>query len=400
MLINEDCLRAFSNMESASVDLAYLDPPFGTQKRQTLRNAQGRKYAFSDVWASREAYLSFMKARLLEVRRLLKDTGSVFLHCDSRASHHLRLVLDSVFGEENFRSEIIWSYKRWSSSKKGLLAGHQTIFFYSKTANFKFNTLYGEYSPTTNLDQILQARSRNGDGKSCYRKDAAGNVVLGGEKRGVPMSDVWEIPFLNPKARERTGYPTQKPVELLERILKLATDEGDLVLDPFCGSGTALVAASLLGRRHVGIDVNPAAIALCEQRLIAPARTESALLKTGSAAYLTKSEQELAILRQFGCDIVQRNRGIDAILKRHCLGKPVAIRLQKPDESAAEAMQLLVSAGVKKGCSFLVLVLQDNAEAAELADAPANMIVLNSYGRELQRRLDALMNGPLPDGGK
>lgn len=158
----------------------------------------------------------------------------------------MRIILDDEFGESNFRSEIIWAYKRWSNAKKGLLSGHQTIFFYSKTDNFKFNTMYTEYSPTTNVDQILQERVRNSAGKASYKYDKKGDIVIAKEKKGVPLSDVWEIPFLNPKARERTGYPTQKPVELLEKIIKISTDEGDSVFDPFCGSGTTLVAAKIL----------------------------------------------------------------------------------------------------------------------------------------------------------
>ena len=244
--------------------MVYLDPPFFTQKKQSLKNSQGKEYEFSDIWGSRNEYIFFMRERLLEIKRILKESGTVFLHCDSTASHYLRVLLDEIFGEDNFRSEIIWSYKRWSNSKKGLLAGHQTIFLYSKTSKYKFNTIYCNYSPTTNLDQILQERVRNEDGKASYKRDMSGNIVIGKEKRGVPLSDVWEIPFLNPKAKERTGYPTQKPIELLERIIKISTDEGDIVLDPFCGSGTTLVAAKLLGRRYLGIDINPSAIYLCK----------------------------------------------------------------------------------------------------------------------------------------
>jgi len=116
-----------------------------------------------------------------------------------------------VFGVENFQSEIIWVYRRWSSSKKGLLNAHQTIYFYSKTKNFKFNTLYTDYSPTTNIDQILQARARNEKGKAVYRRDQNGDIVIGKEKKGVPLSDVWNIPFLNPKAKEESDTQHRNP---------------------------------------------------------------------------------------------------------------------------------------------------------------------------------------------
>lgn len=391
MLINNDCLIALQSVDDASVDVAYLDPPFFTQKKQILKDSKGQQYEFSDEWESREAYLSYIKERLLEVRRVLKDSGTIFLHCDSTASHYLKVLMDEVFGDSNFQSEIIWSYKRWSNSKKGLLAGHQTIYFYSKTKNYKFNTLYCDYSPTTNLDQILQERVRNNEGKSTYRRDVDGNVIWGKEKQGVPLSDVWEIPFLNPKAKERTGYPTQKPIELLERIIKISTNEGDTVLDPFCGSGTTLVAAKLLGRKYIGIDINPAAIELSEKRLENPIKSESHLLKLGAKAYQTKTEDELAILQSLDCDVVQRNKGIDAILKKHYLGKPVAVKLQKESESILDAISLLSEAGKKRSCSFLVLILRETLRVDSEVSIPTNMVVLTRHETEMECQLDRMM---------
>jgi len=391
MIINDDCLAALRSINADTIDMVYLDPPFFTQKKQILKDASGREYTFSDVWSSKTEYLQFIEARLIEIKRVLKETGSVFLHCDCIAAHHLRVLLDNIFGEDNFRSEIIWTYKRWSNSKKGLLAGHQTIFFYSKSSNYKFRTLYCDYSPTTNLDQILQERARNEKGKSSYKKDNQGNIVFGKEKQGVPLSDVWAIPFLNPKAKERTGYPTQKPIELLERIIKISTDEDDIVLDPFCGSGTTLVAAKLLGRRYIGIDINPAAVELSQKRLRDPIKTESILMKVGPNAYQTKTEKELAILSQFDCDIVQRNKGIDAILKKHYLGAPVAIKIQKSTESISLAIKLLCDAGEKRKCSFLVLILQNSSVVDLLRNVPDNMIVLNSYESEMEHQIDHLI---------
>lgn len=172
-------------------------------------------YEFDDIWNTREEYLSFMKARLTEMRRVLKSDGSIFVHCNHDAVHYLRILLDEIFSEENFRSEIIWSYKRWSNSQKGLIPNHQTILYYTKTQHYKYHTIYQDYSPTTNVDQILQDRVRNKSGKCEYKKDSDGEAVIGKEKKGVPLSDVWDIPFLNPKAKERVGYPTQKPVALL-----------------------------------------------------------------------------------------------------------------------------------------------------------------------------------------
>ena len=394
-LINDDCLDAFHSIESSSIDMVYLDPPFFTQKRQSLRDSDGKEYVFSDVWQSRSEYLSFIEIRLREIRRVLKESGTVFFHCDSTAAHYIKILLDNIFGENNFQSEIVWCYKRWSNSRNGLLAGHQTIFFYSKTRHYKFKTVYCDYSPTTNIDQILQERIRNEKGKASYKKDENGNVVFGKEKRGVPLSDVWNIPFLNPKAKERTGYPTQKPIELLERIIEISTDEGDVVLDPFCGSGTTLVASKLLRRDFIGIDINPAAIELCKKRLELPSKTESTLLKVGANAYSTKSEQELAILRQFDCDIVQRNRGIDAILKKHYMNAPVAVKIQKKNETVEQAIRLLSDAGRKRSCSFTVLILQNEITPHEIYDVPDNMIILNSYELEVRRKIERYMKEEL-----
>ncbi|MCT8136478.1 site-specific DNA-methyltransferase [Anaerobacillus sp. CMMVII] len=202
-LLLGDCLEKLIEVESNSVDLIYLDPPFFTQKTQKLKTRDNSKeYSFHDSWDSIEHYKAFIKERLVACQRVLKETGSIFLHCDKSASHYLRTVLDEVFGMDNFQSEIIWSYKRWSNSKKGLLNSHQTIYFYSKTDKFKFNTIYTDYAPSTNIDQILQDRIKDENGKSIYKKDEDGNVILGKEKKGVPLSDVWNIPYLNPKAKK------------------------------------------------------------------------------------------------------------------------------------------------------------------------------------------------------
>ena len=373
-------------LESDSIDMIYLDPPFFTQREQKLSDSNGKEYSFADSWKSREEYLDYMKIRLIEMRRILKPEGNIFLHCDTSASHYLRVLLDKVFGDKNFRSEIIWSYKRWSNSQRGLIPNHQTILYYSKTGDYKFHTIFKDYSPTTNIDQILQERERNG-GKSVYKKDENGDVVSAKAKKGVPLSDVWEIPFLNPKAKERTGYPTQKPIELLEQIITISTDECDLILDPFCGSGTTLVSAKLMNRNYIGMDISKEAVELSQSRLEAPVKSSSILLKKGVDAYKTKTEEELAILKQFDCDIVQRNKGIDAILKKHYLDSPVAIKIKKENESITEAIQLLTAAGKKKKCSFTILIADDSMFLEEIV--PNNMVILKRYDIEAQKQIEA-----------
>lgn len=390
MVIHGDCLDILKQIDSNSVDMIYLDPPFFTQKMQSLKDTQGTEYFFGDVWNSREEYLDYMKVRVYELKRVLKDTGSIFLHCDEKASHYLRIILDDIFGEENFRSEIIWTYKRWSNSKKGLLPGHQTIFFYSKTNNYKFNIIYTEYSPTTNIDQILQERVRDNRGKAIYKHDDNGEVILSKEKKGVPMSDVWEIPFLNPKAKERVGYPTQKPIELLERIVRISTDVGDTVLDPFCGSGTTMVAAELFNRKGIGIDISRDAVEISENRLKNPYKTESRLMKLGIESYKTKSDVDSAILNQLDCDVVQRNKGIDGFLKKYYKNAPVAVKIQKATESFSEAVELLKNAGKRKKCSATVLIRTQNDNLTRHVDIPSNMIIIDDYKIQLEHELEEM----------
>lgn len=352
-----DCRRKLSELDSNSVDLIYFDPPFFTQKKHSLvTRDESKKYEFNDSWESLEDYLELIESCLIECERVLKSTGSVFLHCDKVASHYIRVVLDKVFGMKNFRSEIIWSYKRWSNSKKGLLNSHQNIYFYSKTKDFKFNQFYTDYAASTNVDQILQDRKKTANGKSVYKTDKNGEIVLGKAKKGVPLSDTWEIPYLNPKAKERVGYPTQKPVLLLKQIIKIVTDEGDLVLDPFCGSGTTCVAAKSMNRDFIGIDASKDAVELANKRLEEMIITDSALLKKGTQSYIEKSAQELAILKSIEAVPVQRNSGIDGFLKTHFDGKPVPVKIQSKNETIEDAIEKLERASKRKGYNLKIVI--------------------------------------------
>ncbi|MDR2425833.1 MAG: DNA adenine methylase [Endomicrobium sp.] len=355
MLLLGDCLKKIKKIIPSSVDLIYLDPPFFTQTKQILKDKNLKEYSFDDTWKDIDEYKAFIKVRVKACRKVLKDTGSIFLHCDKIASHHLRVILDEVFGVGNFQSEIIWSYKRWSNAKKGLLNSHQVIFFYSKTGNFTFNTLFTDYSETTNVDQIFQKRKRDKNGKIVYQKNDSGECELIEQKNGVPLSDVWEIPYLNPKAKERVGYPTQKPILLLEQIIKIASNKGDTVLDPFCGSGTTLVAAKLLGRNYIGIDISPDAVELTEKRLEKPIKTESMLLKKGKSAYTNQNNSILDLLRKIDAEPVQRNKGIDGFLRIDGKMKPIPIRIQRNSETVEYAQKQLSNAIVKNGFRLAIL---------------------------------------------
>lgn len=353
-----DCLDLMREMPPGSADLAYVDPPFFTQKVHQLHTRDRTKsFSFADFWRSHEEYATFLSDRLFEVHRVLSDKGSIFFHCDRSANHIVRLLLDELFGSENFRAEIIWHYRRWSNSRRGLLPAHQTIFYYTKSDDFTFHAVMGEYSPATNVDQLLQRRTRDEFNKSIYDRDDNGHVIPNGRKAGVPMSDVWDIPFLNPKAKERTGYPTQKPVLLLERIIQLSTNEGDVVLDPFCGSGTALVAAALLNRRAIGLDISHDAVELAKQRLVNPQRTDSALLALGRESYRNADEAALSLLAGLDYVPVHRNSGIDAILRQDIEGTPIPIRIQRQHETIGEAAQKLFHASESKGARVMFLVV-------------------------------------------
>ena len=380
-----NCVEKLKEIEANKVDLIYFDPPFFTQRKHSLTNKDNSKtYEFDDKYNSIEEYLELVENVLLESKRVLKNTGSVFLHCDKTASHNIRVVMDKIFGRENFQSEIIWSYKRWSNAKKGLLNSHQVIFFYSKTQDFKFNTLYTDYSATTNLDQILQDRERNENGKSVYKKDENGNVILGKEKKGVPLSDVWEIPYLNPKAKERTGYPTQKPVLLLNQILNIVTDEGDLVVDPFCGSGTTCVSAKSLKRQFIGIDISKDAVELANSRLEEMVISESNLLNKGTSEYQEKTEKELAILQNINAFPVQRNSGIDGFLKDHFEGMPVPVKIQGEYETIEDAIEKLEKASYGKDYKMKILIQTRETGISRLFGFESDVTIIKSL--ELQTK--------------
>ena len=396
MILNDialgDCLERIKELDSDSIDLVYRDPPFFTQKMQKLSSDEGIEFVFDDSWNSMEEYLEYISIRIEECKRVLKKTGSIFVHCDRNASHYIKIELDKIFGINNFQSEIIWTYRRWSNSKKGLLNNHQVIFFYSKSKDFKFNKLYTDYSETTNVDQILQDRVRDEQGKSRYKKDENGNVVMSQAKKGVPLSDVWEIPYLNPKAKERVGYPTQKPIILLEQIISLVTQEGDVVLDPFAGSGTTLVAAKILNRNFYGIDQLEDAVHLSRTRLKNIVKTESILLKKGKKAYQNLDEKYLTIIKSMGAVPVQRNNGIDGFMKDQLDNGMVAIRVQRETETLDETIAKIEKACQHKQCSYKVVIRThfDYIDTRVYYNTMSNLIVIDDYNLQVIDVIDTL----------
>ena len=235
------------------------------------------------------AYLAYMSARLLACKRVLKETGSIYLHCDPTAGHYLKLLMDGVFGTAQFRNEIIWAYKSRPQAKRYFGRKHDTILFYSKTDDYVFNWV--DVARPLTQESISKYRLVDEDGRK-YRlqgRGITGSPIRSAKdvdpkwelerpelivrdyldvKVGVAREDWWmDINLLNQAAKERLGYPTQKPLALLERIIRASSNPGDLVLDPFCGCGTAVEAAQNLGRRWLGIDVEPLAVDLMARRL-------------------------------------------------------------------------------------------------------------------------------------
>ena len=384
-----DCLDLLPSLKKNSVDLIYLDPPFFTDKKHKLKNRERTtEFSFGDIWESDKDYAKFLYERMIEMRNALSETGSIFVHCDKSGEHIVRALLDRVFGEDNFQSEIIWHYKRWSNSKKGLLSAHQNIYFYSKSKNFKFNTVYTSYSESTNVDQILQNRTRDEHNKSVYKRGANDKTEIAGEKKGVPLSDVWDIPYLNPKAKERVGYPTQKPLLLLERIIELASEEGDVVLDPFCGSGTTCVAAKMMNRSFIGFDISSEAVELANSRLDQPVKTESNLLKKGRDSYVTADKDALKLLGNIKFNPVQRNKGIDAILVEQYEGTPMLVRVQKTGESVHDAANLLIKAMKKKQSIKSFLIRTSGGDLFENENNYEGITIIDSPSVTLSRLLD------------
>ena len=294
-----DNLPVMRKMNSGLIDLIYLDPPFNSNRKykQPIGDG-GMREVFQDVWretdldqaecaalaerhpslygviqAARAAhggsmlsYLLMMAPRLLECRRLLKETGSIYLHCDPTASHYLKLVMDAVFGKDNFRNEIVWHYQAGTKGRKRFGRKHDYILCYGKSKQDAKTQNNPQLKTTFNpqrkpaLNPKIYNRTEEETGRK-YLVNGQGNKYYLDE--GQTCDDVWtfiqekEMNSLSSGSKERTGYPTQKPQALLERIIQASSNAGDVVLDPFCGCATTLVAAEKLGRHWIGIDVSP-----------------------------------------------------------------------------------------------------------------------------------------------
>ena len=258
------------------------------------------------------------------------------------------------------------------------MPSHQNIYFYTVSDDFTFNPIYTPYSETTNIDQIFQNRIRDKHNKTVYELGENGKFKHGKQKKGVPLNDVWEIPYLNPKAKERVGYPTQRPIFLLQRIIQLVTCERGVVLDPFFGSGTTCVTAKLLGKEYIGIDTSQEAVELSRWRLANPVKTESNLLKSGRESYINADQDALGLLNGIALNPVHRNKGIDAVLVEQFEDTPVLVRVQKSNETLSEASALLLKAKKKKQSKKVILIQTHANDLFDELEMYEGLVILQS----------------------
>ncbi len=278
-LIFGDNLLALKNLYEnpnikGKVKLIYIDPPFAT--KQDFMKDEEKAYRDKIIGAK---FIEFTRKRLIFLKGLLSENGSIFVHLDWKKGHYMKVILDELFTEVNFRNEIIWSYEKWTSpSTESFQKNHDVIYFYARGGN-DFHVIRQVTENLKNKYESGYLLGGGGGSKGLVVYDnnnpkvkemiASGKYkVVYANTEGKPLSDVWQIPFINPVAKERIGYPTQKPEALLERIIKVASNKGDIVLDAFAGSGTTLAVAEKLNRRWIGIDCGKLAIYTIQKRML------------------------------------------------------------------------------------------------------------------------------------
>lgn len=237
--------RLAGYLPTSSVDLIYADPPFGTGRPRRSRNG-----GYDDPGG--DGHIGWLRSHLEEFHRILSDRGALFLHLDWRTAPHARILLDGIFGAEHLVNEIVWAYRTGGVPRRHLARKHDTILFYAKTKAYTFHRLRERSS----------LRHNYGYSNITIQHDALGPY------RETYLRDVWEIPALRGNQKEATGYPTQKPLALLERVLGISSSAGDLVLDPFSGSGTTAVAAERSGRSWITTDTSGEALSILRSRLL------------------------------------------------------------------------------------------------------------------------------------
>ena len=382
-LILGDNLEIMKTLESESVDLIYLDPPFFSNRNyEVIWGDEGEIRSFEDRWAGGiDHYIAWLKERVALMHRLLKSTGSIFLHCDWHANAEIKVfILNKIFGANNFRNEIIWQKIR-SSKKQAKQFGnvHDMVYFYSKSDKYTFNqqfvaldqkrfeTHYNNLEPNTNRYYMLDNFTQAGQGEAKYFNGKlleppkgkhwiwtqdkideglkTGRIVFTSsgkprvkryldESKGNPVEDIWvDITPVNSQAAERIGYPTQKPEALLERIIQCASNEGDIVLDPFMGGGTTMAVADRLKRQWIGIDQSTMAVKVTELRLdkqrglfSEPYTTQLHKYDYDTLRYKDAFEFESWIIQQFGGVPHNKKGGDKGIDGKTAEGTPIQVK--------------------------------------------------------------------------
>ena len=438
-----DCLEVMEEFDERSVDLIYLDPPFnskadyniifGTQRGDDDPDDLAQLTAFTDTWewdadaqrrvdsimsaiahpahramrAFKEiypdgsgmlSYLSYMAERLAVMPRLLKNSGSIYLHCDPTASHYLKLIMDEVFGKSNFRNEIVWGYKSGGATKKWWAKKHDVLFYYAKNAKQVYF-------------QTIKEKSYNRDFKP-YRfkgvdeyEDETGWYTL------VNMKDVWQIDMIGRTSAERLGYPTQKPLALLKRIITASSDQGGLVLDPFCGCGTTVEAAHQLKRDWIGIDISSYAIEVIRRERMKDMRIDLAGVPKdlkGADDFSARKPFEyekwaVTRIRGFAPNTVQRgDGGIDgrALIFGAEQGNDLCIAQVKGGKPAIDALRAFANiiAGGKAAIGVFITLRRWDTPAVRqcIADAGTMKIGETAFNRLVMYSIDDHFRGLEP----
>ncbi len=368
VLYCDDNERRLPEFPDECVDLIYLDPPFFSNRHyEVIWGDEAEVRSFEDCWeGGMEHYIDWMRQRVIQLRRVLAPTGSLYLHCDPHASHYLKVMLDGVLGGENFRNEIVWKRTGAHGAAKRYAPIHDLILYYGASRAVTWNATFHEYSaeylgskysyhdergryrlitlfppgvrngatgqPWRGIDPTVKGMHWRHPPSRLDELDTEGMIYWGVRGRGLPqlkryldesegvaVQDVWtDLSPINSQARERLGYPTQKPEALLERIIAASSNEGDIVFDPFCGCGTTVTVAEKMRRRWVGIDISPTAVNIMRRRLIKATNTACNPAIIG----LPETQEELRALKPFEFQnwVIQKMYGTHSVRKSWDMG--------------------------------------------------------------------------------
>jgi DNA modification methylase len=391
-LILGDNLEILKTIETETVDLIYLDPPFFSNRNyEVIWGDSGEVRSFEDRFSGGiDHYIGWLKERVIEMHRILKPTGSIFLHCDHHANAYIRVfILDKVFGENKFINEINWCYSIGGKSNKSFGRKHDTIYWYSKTKNYTFNEKGAKVDrkPNSHMKVGIDENGREYQEKVDKKSEKVYRYYI---DEGKIAEDWWtDIETLNRADKERIGYPTQKPKKLLQRIIETSSNEKDIILDPFVGGGTTVAVADILGRKWIGIDQSVAAIKVTEARMqnqqdffSQPFATQLHKYDYDTLRYKDAFEFEIFIVTQFG--------GINNAKQRGDLGLDGRTRENQP-------IQVKRSDGIGRNVvdNFLSAVKRNDKSLYEKNKAemkPVGFIIAFSFGKGAVQEVARLKN--------